>query len=838
MLSKNKLGSDNKRLKGRDWTDYDVKSLKETLKKIDEILKHREQVKRLEENENRNGNGNDNGNESHDSRSGALTCWNSNVKTVRHNVAYEMTWKSLMKMMIEAYCPWSEIKKLELPIPLPPILGVLHQLQAKKFDLMVVAGDIDEIKEVSANCILMDNLKQASTSGCSKHMTRNIKLLINFVLKFMDIMLLTKKIMKTMNITFDELLVEHELDLLFEAMCDDYIDGQPSDATRTVPASLAIQNLQTPNASSQAPTIRYTLQVVDELQPQPQPQPQHVQQQDNQTQLQSETVAKNVQNATFDENIFINPFAPESTSFSESSSQYVDPSKMHTFYQLYQHDYQWTKDHPLEQTVHFTCYLFMCSVPGSNNREAPQGDDDHAGCQDSFKSTLGETQFLDEKLSAIAISRNPVQHSRTKHIAVCYHFIKEHVEKGTIELYFVKTDYQLADIFTKSLPVVIGEKSKESVNFRTLITSMGNGVDVVVLVESIRAINEWFANTAYGFLLGKLFSFQFSSMDGLDAMLENGLWFIHNNLLVLKKWHLVLKKWHPDVNLLKEDVGNVPVWVKLHGVPMTAFSKDGLSGRSSYARAMIELRVDVELKDTIVVAKPKNIREGFYTCNIHVEYEWKPLRNKKKNMEPTKDVSKSNPFDMLNLVENDVDLGPMGRLQIWLVKRPILVDLRSRMQRCRIHPYPLYLLFSGAIKFTEDECPKNTGLDMVKSLKKPSQAPRGVLVGPKVGFKPAKQVYRQVSKGTISTLVVDYLGDHDSKNEVVPVDNEMESFLASKRVSYRNNSLLEQLMDTYENDDYDYDPYNDDMYKGQDIPDNMQSICDNLDIKLQGSKKK
>nr|GFC42776.1 retrovirus-related Pol polyprotein from transposon TNT 1-94 [Tanacetum cinerariifolium] len=53
---------------------------------------------------------------------------------------------------------------------------------------------------------------------------------------------------------------------------------------------------------------------------------------------------------------------------------------------------------------------------------------------------------------AIAISCNPVQHSRTKHIDVCYHFIKEHVEKGTIELYFVKTDYQLADIFTKALP--------------------------------------------------------------------------------------------------------------------------------------------------------------------------------------------------------------------------------------------------------------------------------------------------------------------------------------------------------------------------------------------------
>ncbi|GJS32974.1 hypothetical protein Tco_0531356 [Tanacetum coccineum] len=60
--------------------------------------------------------------------------------------------------------------------------------------------------------------------------------------------------------------------------------------------------------------------------------------------------------------------------------------------------------------------------------------------------------YYDSK-SAIAISCNLVQHSRTKHIVVCYHFIKEHMEKGMIELYFVKRDYQLADLFTKALPV-------------------------------------------------------------------------------------------------------------------------------------------------------------------------------------------------------------------------------------------------------------------------------------------------------------------------------------------------------------------------------------------------
>ncbi|GJY76783.1 hypothetical protein Tco_0481899 [Tanacetum coccineum] len=59
--------------------------------------------------------------------------------------------------------------------------------------------------------------------------------------------------------------------------------------------------------------------------------------------------------------------------------------------------------------------------------------------------------YRDSK-SAIAISCNPVQHSCTKHINIRYHFIKEHVEKGTIKLYFVGTEYQLANLFTKALP--------------------------------------------------------------------------------------------------------------------------------------------------------------------------------------------------------------------------------------------------------------------------------------------------------------------------------------------------------------------------------------------------
>ncbi|GJS89358.1 hypothetical protein Tco_0771994 [Tanacetum coccineum] len=61
------------------------------------------------------------------------------------------------------------------------------------------------------------------------------------------------------------------------------------------------------------------------------------------------------------------------------------------------------------------------------------------------------SMYYDSK-SVIAISCNPVQHSKTKHIDIRYHFIKEHVENGTVELYFVGIEYQLADLFTKSLP--------------------------------------------------------------------------------------------------------------------------------------------------------------------------------------------------------------------------------------------------------------------------------------------------------------------------------------------------------------------------------------------------
>nr|GEX95902.1 retrovirus-related Pol polyprotein from transposon TNT 1-94 [Tanacetum cinerariifolium] len=84
-------------------------------------------------------------------------------------------------------------------------------------------------------------------------------------------------------------------------------------------------------------------------------------------------------------------------------------------------------------------------------------DVDHAGCQDTRRSTsdygLGFNKipmYCDNK-SAIALCCNNVQHSRSKHIDIRYHFIKEQIENGVIELYFINTKYQLVDLFTKAL---------------------------------------------------------------------------------------------------------------------------------------------------------------------------------------------------------------------------------------------------------------------------------------------------------------------------------------------------------------------------------------------------
>ena len=56
-----------------------------------------------------------------------------------------------------------------------------------------------------------------------------------------------------------------------------------------------------------------------------------------------------------------------------------------------------------------------------------------------------------DNTSAICLTKNPIQHSKTKHIEIRHHFIRDHVQKGDIEISFINTENQLADIFTNPI---------------------------------------------------------------------------------------------------------------------------------------------------------------------------------------------------------------------------------------------------------------------------------------------------------------------------------------------------------------------------------------------------
>ncbi|GKB56349.1 alpha/beta hydrolases superfamily protein [Tanacetum coccineum] len=108
--------------------------------------------------------------------------------------------------------------------------------------------------------------------------------------------------------------------------------------------------------------------------------------------------------------------------------------------------------------------------------------------------------------------------------------------------------------------------TRKIINFCTLLAQADNGVDVVISMESVRVAHERLSSYVYIFFMGK----RFSSKDGMDAMIENGPWVICNVSLVMKKWT-------PDVNIMKEDVCNILVWVKFHYIPITTFTEDGVS---------------------------------------------------------------------------------------------------------------------------------------------------------------------------------------------------------------------------------------------------------------------
>ncbi|GKE65304.1 hypothetical protein Tco_1519465 [Tanacetum coccineum] len=147
-------------------------------------------------------------------------------------------------------------------------------------------------------------------------------------------------------------------------------------------------------------------------------------------------------------------------------------------------------------------------------------------------------------------------------------------------------------------PAVTVESGRKSVKFRTLITPAGNGTDVAIPLESIRAISKRFYNTAYGFFLGKRVAYP------VVANYVRNTWVKHE----LVKYML-----NSSTEIFSFQFNYID-------------GLDAVLGMSSYARALIEVQVDVELKDDIVVPMPKLVGEGFYTCTVRVAYEYLHLK--------------------------------------------------------------------------------------------------------------------------------------------------------------------------------------------------------------------
>jgi hypothetical protein len=81
-----------------------------------------------------------------------------------------------------------------------------------------------------------------------------------------------------------------------------------------------------------------------------------------------------------------------------------------------------------------------------------------------YSYKLSKVPLLCENESAIRIMENPVEHSRTKHIDIRYHLLRDHQQKGDIKIAYVNTHNQLADIFSKPLDEKTFSKLRNELN--------------------------------------------------------------------------------------------------------------------------------------------------------------------------------------------------------------------------------------------------------------------------------------------------------------------------------------------------------------------------------------
>ncbi|GJU95983.1 putative receptor-like protein kinase [Tanacetum coccineum] len=129
----------------------------------------------------------------------------------------------------------------------------------------------------------------------------------------------------------------------------------------------------------------------------------------------------------------------------------------------------------------------------------------------------------------------------------------------------------------------------------------------------------------------------------LESSPKGGPWLIRKSPIILKKWSM-------NTRLLKEELTRIPIWVKLHDVPIQVFEEDGISliamligkpvmldsytssmcndswGRSNFARYLSEVNLEADLVDVITIGIPSLSDDDFTKETIRVEYEWRPPR--------------------------------------------------------------------------------------------------------------------------------------------------------------------------------------------------------------------
>ncbi|GJZ56039.1 reverse transcriptase domain-containing protein [Tanacetum coccineum] len=294
---------------------------------------------------------------------------------------------------------------------------------------------------------------------------------------------------------------------------------------------------------------------------------------------------------------------------------------------------------------------------------------------------------------------------------------------------------------TGSVPITVHESP--NTDNSALIRSRPTSADVAIPLDLVRTISERFAKTGYGFFWGKRVAYHvFSSKDELDAMLENGPWFIRNNPFILIKWN-------PDTKRR--------CW-------------------SSYARVMTELPANAEFKDTIMVAMPKLVGEGFNMCNIRVEYECKPFRQATRGVLVGRHVSFKSTKQIYTPVSNNNDANTSGKKK--------------------------------QAKVSRQEVGNSNPFDALNSIKNDD--------------KLAKRIDKFERQLTEEKLL---LVDDDEK----PLP---------KVVSTVNADIDSEVEEETKHDDDDHDPYDDDLYDSHDMSNNFQAICDEFDVTVHDWKKK